>query len=140
MRDLQDRVSNRNDVIDSRDIIERIEELESELGAVDCTYCEGSGKLDAPETPDQDKNGGGFECSKCDGTGTVDLAALILNPDCPNTHTAPHADEYGDQMNELRLLRALVEEIDQNAGDNARDGVALVRDSYFEDHAREEAR
>jgi hypothetical protein len=38
---------------------------------------------------------------------------------------------------ELLILRALVAEIDSCAGDGAKDGTALIRDSYFETYARE---
>lgn len=46
-------------------------------------------------------------------------------------------DRDEEENTELATLTALIDEIDQNAGDSARDGVTLIRDSYFEDYARE---
>lgn len=42
-----------------------------------------------------------------------------------------------DALEELATLQALVSVIDDSSGDSAEDGVTLVRDSYFEDYARE---
>ncbi len=82
--------SNCDDQVDSRDIVERIEELEGERDA----YNEDS-------------------------------------------HPALWSVDCADDAEELKTLQAIVEEIDQNAGDNARDGVQLIRDSYFVDAMQE---
>ena len=42
-----------------------------------------------------------------------------------------------DETEELESLRSLVEELKNCAGDSPEDGITLVRDSYFEDHAQE---
>lgn len=123
-------ISNSDSVVDSRDVIARIEELESELSAVPCSYCEGKGRHTNPMDEGED-----IECKHCDGEGTVDLAGIIADPDHENTHTAPHADEYGDQMDELRTLRKVAEQ-GEGYGD-WHHGETLIRDSYFEDYARE---
>lgn len=111
-------ISNSDDIIDSRDILERIKALEDELSSVTCPKCGGEKEEST-------------ECSQCGDDGTVDLST-------PET-TQSEADEAAmlDEYEELATLRALVEEIDQNAGDSARDGVGLIRDSYFETYARE---
>jgi hypothetical protein len=106
MRGLASRVSNTQDVIDSRDILERIEELETEL---------------------QDAHEG---CEE-EPAQTFDQWLKDVSEDDDAT--------MQDAAKELLILRALVEEIDQNAGDRARDGVGLIRDSYFETYAREMA-
>lgn len=82
-------ISNRDDIIDSRDIVARVEELEGERAAI----------------PEDDAAG---------------------------------ADEWDDDNGEeLKTLRELVEEINNYAGDNADDGVTLIRADYFEQYARE---
>lgn len=84
-------ISNTDDVIDSRDVIERIEELEAERDSYN-------------EQPD------------CD-----DVAWEMKNP---------------EDAEELEALKAFAEEAEGYAPD-WRYGAALVRDSYFEDYARE---
>lgn len=124
------RVDNTNDIIDSRDILERIEDLEGELSGVDCDTCGGFGRIMVAV---DEEDGTEQNCEYCGGHGTVDLST-------PGTLQST-ADEYGmlAEVDELATLRKLVEEIDQSAGDNARDGVALIRDAYFEEYAQEEA-
>lgn len=82
-------ITNSQDVIDSRDMIERISELESELLNED-------GVLDL-ETEDED---------------------------------------YRDKAAELGILQAVAEEGNGYAPDWVY-GATLIRDSYFEDYARE---
>lgn len=77
-------ISNTDDMIDSRDIVERFEELEAEREAL------------AGESNDEDRK--------------------------------EWDEENGE---ELKTLRNLIEQIDGYAGDNASDGVGLIRDSYF---------
>jgi len=81
-----DEPCNSDDVIDSRSIIERIAQLESELEDAD--------PLDPENEPNE------------------------------------------DDVNELRILRAFAIEGNDTTSEWA-DGVTLVRDSYFEDYARE---
>lgn len=85
--------SNASDVIDSRDVIKRIE------------YLEGA------------------------------FAAAGIDP----ANVAEDADEnVKDAADELKALKALEDEASSYASD-WRYGAVLVRDSYFEDHARDEA-
>lgn len=90
-------ISNSDDVIDSRDVIKRIEELEEERRAAieDCDH--------------------GEECNARDA----------------------HAKDFDDSEDgaELKALLSLAEE-----GESLADwehGEALIRESYFEDYARE---
>jgi hypothetical protein len=92
-------ISNTDDVIDSRDVIERIEELEGERDAL-------------------------VEAIADAGADFLDETQKEL------------ADWDEENKAELDALKALVEEAEGYAP-GWRYGAALVRDSYFEDYARE---
>lgn len=100
-------ISNMADVIDSRDVMERIEELNAERV---CSECEGTGEV--PTTVDDEAVMA--ECADCKGTG--------LNPTF-------------DGDDELDTLEALARQ-GEGYGD-WKYGEVLVRDSYFEDYARQ---
>ena len=119
-------ISNTQDIIDSRDIVARVEELENDLSTVECETCNGEGSVEG----DNGDTASTITCPHCEGNQTVSLLAGVEMPE-----EATHEEQF----KELEILRALVEEINNNAGDNADDGVTLVSDSYFEDHARQEA-
>lgn len=104
-------ISNNEDVLDSRDIIARIEELEGERDDF-YTFC-GCGTLAAPD-PD---------CDKCGGS------TQEPNP----TAWAQHVP---DDAAELAALSKLAEEAEQYA-DDWQHGETLIRDSYFTDYAQE---
>lgn len=87
-------ISNGDDIIDSRDVIARIAELESE-------------RDDIEHAPADDES------------------ALTLEE-----------FDTGDDGQELKTLRALAEECEGYVSD-WRHGEALIRDSYFEDYARQ---
>lgn len=70
---VEDRVTNSCDIIDSRDVIKRIDELESELSVVDCHKCGGSGTLAAPDT-DAGEEGEPVACVHCHREGTIDCS------------------------------------------------------------------
>lgn len=76
------------DMIDSRDLLERLEELEAREEEIDA----------AAESDDESD---------------------------------------GDEKAELAALRELQSETEGYAGDNWRDGVTFIRDSYFEQYAEE---
>lgn len=92
-------ISNSDDVIDSRDVIERIEELRAEL----------------EEWHDEQETTLSFEF------------ALQDEANFP---------EHNDEYRELRALESLAKEAEGYAAD-WKYGETLVRDSYFEDYARE---
>lgn len=107
-------ISNTDDVIDSRDVIERIEELEGERQDL------------------QDE----FETA-------VDNELQNTDPEQRETLNTVRNDAYKaltdwDEENkaELDALKALVEEA-EGYSEDWRHGATLVRDSYFEDYARE---
>lgn len=87
-------VSNRKDVIDSRDVIARIEELEEERDS--------------------------FEA----GSGEAREGAESW------------AEAFPEEAEELKILSALAEEAEGYASD-WRHGEALIRDTHFEDYARQ---
>lgn len=100
-------ISNGEDVLDTRDIEAYIDELEG--STVACGDCDGNGnKLDDARNVTDD------ECSVCKGEGEV----IAL-------------DEVEKQ--ELAVLKALRDEFSGDWGG----GTTLVRESYFEDYARE---
>ena len=124
-----DRVDNSNDIIDSRDVIERIEWLESKLDALECPECGGAGVLvDAPteHIPSH--------CEKCKGNGTVDCSMFGRED---TRADSPAYVSNSDTYEELWTLRAFLEEIEQNSGERASDGAICIRDSHFEDYAQE---
>ena len=108
-------ISNSSDVIDSRDIIARIDYLEGELddNAPECGDCDGLGsKVEV---------GDGSECESCNGTGRLYGSN---NPDSADDHA------------ELEALKALADEAEGYAPDWLY-GETLIRDSYFETYAQE---
>lgn len=94
-------ISNTEDIIDSRDVIARIEELE-EIHAAECAF----DSDDNCPTDDKDHE----------------------HVDCPDFI----------EHEELNALKALADEASGYAEDWLY-GATLVRDSYFEQHARDEA-
>jgi hypothetical protein len=88
-------ISNTEDIIDSRDVIERIKELESERGDLEA--------MDDEEKPLEER--------------------------------LKEWDE-SEEGEELKALKALAEQAEGYAAD-WKYGETLIRDSYFEDYARE---
>jgi hypothetical protein len=103
---LANRVNNSADVLDSRDIIERINELESDIESQREHY----GML-------WDEND---EVQGRDRTEYVDVSM---------------EESHQDELDELKALRDLQNECEGYS--DWRHGETLIRDSYFEDYARE---
>lgn len=108
-------VDNSQDILDSRDIIERIQELENERDeyGVECVECDGFGNIS------------GEECETCLGTGNI--------PDAEKWE-----QDNPEDATELNILQELEDEASGYSPD-WRYGATLIRDDYFEDFAREEA-
>lgn len=105
-------ISNNEDVLDSRDIIARIEELEAERDGfvIECPeYVHGNHGLD-----EQCPNG------------------------CGDRNATPEewAQDFPDDAAELAALSKLAEEAEGYAAD-WKHGETLIRDSYFTDYAME---
>lgn len=145
-------ISNSDDVIDSRDVIARIEELEgiveSEQEALaesqKCDECDGKGFLDSDEQiVCIECKGNGAPASSDDDMATCGTCGLTWNDVIPSSLTpAPSGRcpfEYiHEEMEELAALKALAEEAEGYSSDWTY-GVTLIRDSYFETYARDYA-
>ena len=107
-------ISNNEDVLDSRDIIARIEELEAERDGfvMGCpAYVDGT-------------HGPGEECPTCNGNGDRNATPEEWAQNCP------------DDAAELAILSKLAEEAEGYA-DDWKYGETLIRDSYFRTYAEE---
>ena len=105
-----------DDIIDSRDIISRIEELESERDDLICAFDELQLELDDCDGDDLDEKS--------------DLEEKVL--------VAEHAiDEWNDDNgDELKSLKTIEGEFSGYGGD-WKYGETLIEDGHFEDYARE---
>lgn len=110
--------SNTDDVIGSRDIIARIDELQSERDALENDYEQA---VTAPAYTDTDADITEHETAAAD----VDAAETALS-DWDNS----------DEAEELRALTALADEATDYAPD-WQYGATLIRDGYFAEYAEE---
>ena len=107
-------ISNTDDVIDSRDVIERIEELEGEIEALEEAYAEAYEAWE--ETSDDEEKQANAEKS--------DKAQEALR------------EWNDDNADELRDLKALAEEAEGYAAD-WKYGETLIRESHFASYCQE---
>lgn len=137
-RDLANRVHNGADVVDSRDILERIAELESERDAMTLEIFMPGGTIEHE----------GQEWMLVATSGADDTATFENEDERTITFSQDEAlkklvawrydaESEIDDAVELRTLTALVDDINANAGDSAKDGVGLIRDDYFVTYAEE---
>lgn len=111
-------ISNTDDVIDSRDVIARVEELESERETLMDAITEAQESLDsAIEDKEED-------------------SVAAYTEDRETAKTALTNWDEGDEGQELKILKSLVDEA-EGYSDDWKYGATLIRDSYFEDYARE---
>lgn len=118
-------ISNDDDTIDSRDIVARIEELESEREELsDAVDCKAEGleeiKNEVPEEGQEEAHQQKVEAAE--GEHNDAIADLEIWDD--------------DEGKELKALKELVEEA-EGYSDDWRHGAVLVRDSYFEEYAQQ---
>lgn len=106
-------IDNRDDIIDSRDVIARIEELEEEREAL----------ADALEHANEEAD------DTQEGAAAVETATAALND----------WDNNSDEAEELKQLRALATEA-EGYSDDWRYGATLIRDSYFKEYTIDLAR
>lgn len=109
-------ISNSDDIIDSRDVVERIAELEAEVG--ECAYC---GEQVSEEQPG--------------GLLVTDTESADEARHCGISDDHLHYTD-GDKEQELDSLLKLQEEGESATGE-WHDGATLIRDSYFEDYAEQ---
>ena len=107
-------IGNDDDIIDSRDVIARIEELEEDRDTFVAALSEAQEEYDDIVPSERDES----------HVEALEKAQADL-------------DEWdeSDEGRELKALKALAEEGEQCA--DWKHGETLIRDSYFEDHARE---
>jgi predicted nuclease with TOPRIM domain len=112
-------INNTDDTIDSRDVIERIEELQTEIDDLDSEYSDANDALEAAE-----ENPAQLEES---GQTIEELRAAVAD-------ARENVDDWNnsEEGEELRALLALQEEAEGYAPD-WRYGSQLIRDSYFEE-------
>ena len=122
-------------IIDSRDVIARIEELEGELSldyleGFECKCLEAVDEDGEPQEPREPKM---VQCGTCGWEW------------CERCHPAPSARSWcegigpkhlEDEAEELAALKALAEEGENSAGDWEH-GATLIREDYFETYAQE---
>lgn len=122
-------ISNMDDVIDSRDVIERIGELESLIADEEISEENGA-------TPQLDENGKTREqIATCGECGKSWNDALITSRTPAPSSRCPYENIH-EEIAELKTLQALAEEAEGYAPD-WKYGEALIRDSYFETYAQE---
>ena len=110
-------VDNSQDILDSRDVIERIEELEAEKSALEDALSEAQEALREYEPPAEGE----------------ELATLQDAIDTAQAEVVAWAES--DDARELKVLQALAEE--GEGSPDWTDGETLIRDSYFQDYAEQ---
>lgn len=121
-------ISNRDDVIDSRDIIEWIEDLESEIAAEEISEDNGA-------NPQLDDDGNTLvDTVTCGTCGRSWNGALITSRTPAPGARCPYEGIH-EEIKELASLRAVADQ-GEGYGDWAH-GEALIRDSYFVTYAQE---
>lgn len=111
-------ISNSDDVIDSRDVIARIDELQDERESLVETLEDAKEAVAEVFFQDQD------------GEPTSAMRAAVTDAQ------AALAAWDADNLEELKALQALADEAEGYA-DDWQHGVTLIRDSYFTDYAQE---
>ena len=104
---MKNEISNHDDMIDSRDIIERIEELENSFPDT-CEHC-----------------GEGLSCLD-------DFIEFKFELKCPDCEQQLDFDDF----DELKVLKELAKEGEDYSSD-WKYGETLIRDTYFKDYAME---
>lgn len=146
---MADSISNTDDIIDSRNVIERLEELKDDLEGVYASICE------TFETFTQQHGDLLDDEDFSDRTNPDFLAWLAEQDDCPEDEDielfrkglldGKSFDEWVKWMDEEKLdsdaqeyvaLRDFADEAEGYASD-WQYGATLIRDSHFEDYARE---
>jgi hypothetical protein len=113
-----DEITNSQDIIDSRDIIARIEYLQSEKEGLEDNESEAREALEEAKATEDDK----------------ELASLQDALQDAENAVVTWAESY--ECRELKALLALQDEA-EGYSEDWRHGATLIRDSYFEDYARE---
>jgi hypothetical protein len=126
--------SDNDDVIDSRSIIERIEELTEFKDALDTAREALTEAKDALTTAQTEANDN-TDDEQADALAQAFDAANDAVSDAESAVGLAEVDFGDDEAEELRVLEALQEEGEGYS--DWRHGATLVRDSHFEQYARE---
>jgi antirestriction protein len=120
-------VSNSDDIIDSRDVISRIDDLRTDLRLDEVE--------DAREAVEEAK--GELEAAEDDADrDTAQQALDAAEAELAEVLAASEGDEHEDDRNELAALEALAKEGEDYAADWSH-GESLIRESYFVQYAEE---
>ena len=112
-------MENNEDIIDSRDIISRIEELESEI----------DGKIEELKEELAELH------SEFEETGELDQERVDeIEDELADLSEGKHSSD--DEVVELAILKELSNE-GEDASEDWNDGSTMIRYNYFEDYARE---
>lgn len=124
-------ISNTDDILDSRNIEERIEELESEIEAEEISEENGAeARLD-------DDGNVVVEMATCGNCGKSWNDALMSSMTPAPSARCPY--EYiHEEIKELKALKAFREEAD-NVNSEWKDGATFIHENYFTDYARQTA-
>lgn len=146
-----DEITNSQDVIDSRDVIARIDELtdketaisDAEAALAEALEDDKERRETIQEEIDELKKTSEEDMTNEDFTKLLDLESSIEDETDAVTEArealeSAKDDFDEDERDELRLLRELAEEAEGYASD-WRHGETLIRESYFEDYARQTA-
>jgi multidrug efflux pump subunit AcrA (membrane-fusion protein) len=127
--------SNSDDIIDSRDIIARIEELTGYKDALDAAreaLTEAQTAADAAQKAFDENE----DAEQYDALNVARDDAELAATDAEGKVDVAEVDFGDEEQAELAALEALQGEADGYLS-GWRDGVTLIRDSHFEEHARE---
>jgi vacuolar-type H+-ATPase subunit E/Vma4 len=124
-------ISNTDDVIDSRDVIARIDELTDERDALQDAVDEARETLSSAENDHETESEAADENAMADAAAAGEMASEAL----AETESAL-ADWEADYGEELAALEALADE-GENAASDWRHGATLIRDSYFTEYCQE---
>lgn len=122
-------ISNADDVIDSRDVIARIEELESLIESEEISEANGAEAR-------KDENGNTVEdIATCGECGKSWNDALVSGSTPAPSGRCPYEGIH-EEIAELHALQELADEAEGYAPD-WKHGEALIRDDYFETYAQQ---
>lgn len=127
-------ISNYADIMDSRDVIERLEELQDEIDRLKEAVTDAKEELDMGVTEDtEDLKAAQEALFEYAGMADAEIVTFLEESGFVIPDDAP---EPSDEMEEYLKIKAFAEEGEQYAGDWS-GGETLIREDHFEDYAQE---